>query len=339
LGTIALRTITLGTITLGTITLGTITLGTITLGTITLGGEPAVIAMGAVLTLAILTLTLAFLTLGPVLTLSAILALGPILAFAVLRTIHEFAAEGGAVEIGLLAHAHRVDRLSLAIRAGNADRRGAFERRSETVGHGDEIVVFVDLFHLLAGTPKTLILGLRRLGRGDDAIIMLSVLEVILRDHNVAGGLCVARQLKVFFGYVLGGSAYFNVGAVGFVCPRQRIRTLAVIASTHTLVVVLTRSHLQSLSKFATKALAVAHGLEPFESLSIRDSLIMQRFDENRVCVFARCSRRRIEHAIQLVRLIGNGRRQCRKPLSFENVPVREPAENTRLLEPRFFFA
>jgi len=61
--------------------------------------------------------------------------------------------------------------------------------------------------------------------------------------------------------------------------------------------------------------------------------LILQRFDDSHIGVVTRCSRRRIENAIQLVRLIGNGCRRCREPLSFKNFPMREPAENTKLLK------
>jgi hypothetical protein len=35
-------------------------------------------------------------------------------------------------------------------------------------------------------------------------------------------------------------------------------------------------------------------------------------------------------------RPIGNGCGRCRKPLSYKNCPLREPAENTTLLESRF---
>ena len=80
------------------------------------------------------------------------------------------------------------------------------------------------------------------MGGGDDAEIMLGVLQVAFRHDRIAGGLRVARQLQIFLGDMLGGAADFHVGPVRFVAPRQRIGPFAAgIAAAHALI--LTRSH------------------------------------------------------------------------------------------------
>src|SRR5215831_2772902 len=80
------------------------------------------------------------------------------------------------------------------------------------------------------------------LRRGDHAIIVLGVLIVILRRDRITGGLCVSRELNIFFCDVRGIAANFHIRTVRLVYPYHRIVTLAVIvASAHAFV--LTVSH------------------------------------------------------------------------------------------------
>jgi hypothetical protein len=67
------------------------------------------------------------------------------------------------------------------------------------------------------------------LRRGDQAEVMLGVLEVILGGDRIAGALRVASKLHVFFGDVRSGAAYFDVGSVRLVNPRQGVLAFAVV--------------------------------------------------------------------------------------------------------------
>ena len=80
------------------------------------------------------------------------------------------------------------------------------------------------------------------LGSGNQAVIMLGVLVVVLRRHRIARSVGVACKLNIFFGNVRRCSSDFHVGAVRLVDPCHRILALAVIiAPAHALV--LTVSH------------------------------------------------------------------------------------------------
>src|SRR5262249_925215 len=75
-------------------------------------------------------------------------------------------------------------------------------------------------------------------GGGDQAVIVLGVLVVVLGGDGIAGGLRVAGELDIFFGNVGGVSPDFDVGAVRFVDARHRIMILAVAAVSVTVTVV-----------------------------------------------------------------------------------------------------
>ena len=67
---------------------------------------------------------------------------------------------------------------------------------SESIGHGNEIVILVELGDLAfsGGTLlTTLRQGLCRLSRGDQSEIMLSMLQVIFRGDGIASGMGVTR--------------------------------------------------------------------------------------------------------------------------------------------------
>jgi hypothetical protein len=71
---------------------------------------------------------------------------------------------------------------------------------------------------------------------GDQAQIMLRMLEIALLGNRIPGRLGVARKLQVFLGNVGRGASHFDIRSVRFVHPRERIVTLAVVAPPHTLV-------------------------------------------------------------------------------------------------------
>jgi hypothetical protein len=63
----------------------------------------------------------------------------------------------------------------------------------------------------------------------DDAIIMLGVLEIILRQNRVARRLGISRQRHVFLGNVGRCAAQLHIRAVTFEAPRQRILAFALL--------------------------------------------------------------------------------------------------------------
>ena len=102
-------------------------------------------------------------------------------------------------------------------------------------------MVEVDIVWLAAVAELRL---LSLLGGGDDAKIVLGVLEVAFRPDGIAGGVRVAGKLQVLLADVVGSAPDLHIRPVRLVGARERIGTLAVVivvASTHTLV--LTRSH------------------------------------------------------------------------------------------------
>ncbi len=152
------------------------------------------------------------------------------------------AVERRTIEIGLrLAAISHLTAIWLRL-LKRRSLRGALQRRSETVGQGDEIVVLVSFVEFLAVPAIAhLRLLLRGLRGGDHPEIVLGVLQQIFGSYGIAGRLGVARELQIFLGDVLGRATNFYVRAVGFISPRQRVRAFSIVATTHALV--LTRSH------------------------------------------------------------------------------------------------
>jgi hypothetical protein len=70
---------------------------------------------------------------------------------------------------------------------------------------------------------------------GDQAEIMLRVLEIVLSGNRISRRLCVTGKLQVFLGDVGRSASYFDIRSIRFVHPRERIVTLAV-APPHALV-------------------------------------------------------------------------------------------------------
>src|SRR5450755_963775 len=123
--------------------------------------------------------------------------------------------------------------------------------RGEAIGQAAHIVIVVHIVGFaLARRARgsVLLLQLGRLRRGDQAIIMFRVLEVVLRRDRVAAGVGVARQLQVFFGDMMGVAADFDVRPVRLVGPRQRIGPAPIVVGAAAHALILTRSHLLSLT-------------------------------------------------------------------------------------------
>jgi hypothetical protein len=84
---------------------------------------------------------------------------------------------------------------------------------------------------------------------GDQAVVVLRMLIVVLGRHRIAGGLRVARQLNILLGDVSRISADLYVGSVRLKDPRHWVLTFAIVvmmliaATTAHPLVVLTVSH------------------------------------------------------------------------------------------------
>lgn len=116
------------------------------------------------------------------------------------------------------------------------------------VGHATLLAFLVEILILHVGTLERLLRLMRvllcklLLGSGDETEIVLCVLQVTFRGDGIAGRLRIARELYVFLGDVMRGTADFHIGAIRFVHPRQRIVS-APVAPAHTLVLIMTVSH------------------------------------------------------------------------------------------------
>ena len=78
-----------------------------------------------------------------------------------------------------------------------------------------------------------------RLGGGNDAVVVLGVLQIVFRHDPVAGALGVAGKRRVFLGDVLGRAPDLHVRTRAVVGPRQGIATLTVVVVIVIIVVVI----------------------------------------------------------------------------------------------------
>ena len=136
----------------------------------------------------------------------------------------------------------------LALHIGlRRERNGiAFNGRSEPVGDAAEIFVVLDLDRLpFARRPAALGVRLGGLGGGDEAEIVLGVLQVVLGRDRIAAGVGIARELQILFGDMVGVAADLHVRPIRFVRTGQRIGPTPIVGgpvAAHPLVL-LTRSH------------------------------------------------------------------------------------------------
>jgi len=90
---------------------------------------------------------------------------------------------------------------------------------------------------------------------GDQAKIMLGVLEIIFGGNRIAGGLGIARKLKIFFGHVIGRSANLHIRAVRLINPGEGV----LIAPVVVLLIIVAPAH--ALVVIVMMLLTVSHGL------------------------------------------------------------------------------
>ena len=145
----------------------------------------------------------------------------------------------------LRADARRI-RLRLHVGLRRVGRGARSAGRSEAVGDAAEILVVLDLDRLaFARRPAALGVRLGGLGGGDQAEIVLGVLQVVFSRDRIAAGVGVARELQILLGDVMGVAADLHVRPVRFVRAGQRIGAAPIVGravAAHPLIV-LTRSH------------------------------------------------------------------------------------------------
>jgi hypothetical protein len=148
------------------------------------------------------------------------LVLVALVAMRALRTIFVAALAGSFLEARLFALARQHRRLItgavttfVAVHVGT---QAAF---------GTMLAIEAAVVAGVSATLADLLLTVRH----DDAIIVLGMLEIILRQHRVAGRLGIARQRHIFLGDVGGCTAQFHIGTVAFETPRERILAFALL--------------------------------------------------------------------------------------------------------------
>ena len=117
-------------------------------------------------------------------------------------------------------------------------RRGRLAMRLLVAGVGGAVLFAVlerVVAHVAAHVGLGAIVELRILlaelflRSGDQAIVVLGVLIIVLGRHRVAGRLRVTGKLDVFLGDVRRSSADLDVGSVGLENPRHRVLILVAV--------------------------------------------------------------------------------------------------------------
>src|SRR5690606_15494437 len=88
------------------------------------------------------------------------------------------------------------------------------------------------LVHVVVGAVALILRVLDRhlrLRGGDDAIVMLGMLQIVLGHDPVARTVCVAGELRVFFRDLLCRTANLHVRAVALIVAGQGVGALAVL--------------------------------------------------------------------------------------------------------------
>lgn len=84
----------------------------------------------------------------------------------------------------------------------------------------------------------------------DDAIVVLGMLEIVLRQYWIAGRGRIAGQRHVFFGDMRRGATDLNVGPIGFEAARERILMLAIAPASAPVLLTLPHWLIGSCLKF-----------------------------------------------------------------------------------------
>jgi hypothetical protein len=79
--------------------------------------------------------------------------------------------------------------------------------------------------HGIAGLIELLAIG------HDDADVVLGMLEIVLGQHRIAGGLSITRERKILLRYMRWRAPDLHLGTIGLEAPRKRVLALAIVAT------------------------------------------------------------------------------------------------------------
>jgi hypothetical protein len=182
-------------------------------------------------------------TISAILAVSTIASISPVTPIIVAVTIAEavlvLVAPEGTIAIGVVT---RMAVLLPALMLRLAVMLGHGRLRKAVVHHvvaaivvAAEVVALArdtDVLAVAIGHVAALRLQLLAIGH-DDAAVVLGVLQIILRQHRIAGGLRIASERQIFLGDVRRGTPDLHIRAVGFETARKWILALPIpVAAT-----------------------------------------------------------------------------------------------------------
>jgi len=177
-----------------------------------------------------------------ILAVSTIASISPVTPIIVAVTIAEavlvLVAPEGTIAIGVVTRMAVLLPalvLRLAVMLGHGRLRKAVVQHVVAAIVVAEVVALArdtDVLAVAIGHVAALRLQLLAIGH-DDAAVVLGVLQIILRQHRIAGGLRIASERQIFLGDVRRGAPDLHIRAVGFETARKWILALPIpVAAT-----------------------------------------------------------------------------------------------------------
>ena len=176
-------------------------------------------------------LALAISTISSVTPISTIPSVAPIIGAVTIAEAVLVAPEG-TIAIGVVARMAVLLMLLALLRLTVMLGHGRL--RKAVVQHVVAAILVAEVVALAAhaltvaiGHIAALLLQLLAIGH-DDAAVVLGMLQIILREHRVAGGLRIASERQIFLGDMRRGAPDLHIRAVGFETARKRILALPI---------------------------------------------------------------------------------------------------------------
>jgi hypothetical protein len=196
---------------------------------------------------------LAITAVTPIAAISTVASISAIATIIVAVTIAEpvLVAPEGTIAVGVVARVAVLLMplmLRLAVMLGHGRLRKAVVQHVVAAVLVAEVVALATLawdtnaLAIAVGHVAALLLQLLAVGH-DDAAVVLGVLQIVLREHRVAGGLRVASERQVFLGDMRRGAADLHVRAVGFETARKRILALPIPVVAASAAILLSLPH------------------------------------------------------------------------------------------------
>jgi len=176
-------------------------------------------------------------TISAILAVSTIASISPVTPIIVAVTIAEavlvLVAPEGTIAIGVVTRMAVLLPalvLRLAVMLGHGRLRKAVVQHVVAAIVVAEVVALArdtDVLAVAIGHVAALRLQLLAIGH-DDAAVVLGVLQIILRQHRIAGGLRIASERQIFLGDVRRGAPDLHIRTVGFETARKWILALPI---------------------------------------------------------------------------------------------------------------